>query len=71
MSNLQSILFDKKIWSIPLSKQWLIKHHYHPIKPVHKTNNYFRYRLKYPYKNNKYRTIHLGKNTGIKAILEY
>lgn len=65
MSNLQAVLFDKNYWTKSKASSWLADHKYKPIKPVHVTNNYLRYRLKHP-DDSEYRIINLGKN--IKAV---
>ena len=64
---LQAILFDKKRYNTTKARRWLRSKNYVPIKRVHKTLNYLRYRLREPSKSYDYRTIVLGK--GIKAIL--
>ncbi len=51
--DLQSIAFRKiylrkKVWDKKSSKKWLKKHNYEPIKKVHETKNFLRYRLKDP-----------------------
>jgi len=42
---IQAIIFDNKIWTEKTAKKWLKEHGYVPIKPVHKTLNFLRYRL--------------------------
>lgn len=42
---IQAILFDNKKWTTKKAKEWLRSHDYTPIKPVHITKNYLRYRL--------------------------
>ena len=56
---IQSILFDKKIWSPKSSSVWLMEHKLHPIKKMHETNNYYRYRLLQPDKTKKYTTYNI------------
>ncbi len=45
---LQSILFDKQIWTYRTSRTWLKKHNIIPIKEAHDMNSYFRYRINEP-----------------------
>lgn len=67
-TTLQAILFDNNYYNSDKARKWLKKNGYKPIKRVHKTENYLRYRLKKPNKKKKYRTIKLGYK--IKAIIE-
>ncbi len=48
MSHIQSIIFDKHYWSISASKLWLQHHNFYPIKKVHMTKNFYRYRMMDP-----------------------
>lgn len=68
MSHPQSILFNKNAYTDYSARQWLSEHNYHPIKPVHVTKTYFRYRLQDPSSKKNYITISFGK--GIKAVVE-
>jgi hypothetical protein len=52
---LQGILFDKTYWSEAATQTFLSKHNLHPIKPVHITAKYYRYRLRNPIKGVAYR----------------
>ena len=47
-SDIQAVLFDRNYWTITQSKKWLAVHHLHPIKPVHATKRFYRYRLHLP-----------------------
>jgi len=47
-SNIQSIRFDKKYWTIEKAHHWLEKNHKHPIKAVHETANEYRFRTHVP-----------------------
>jgi hypothetical protein len=69
MSHTQAILFDRNYWTDSKAKTWLRNHNYSPIKPVHTTNNYLRYRLTEPSNHIRYRTIVLGNR--IKAVVGY
>lgn len=63
---IQAVLFDIKHWKTPDARRWLKNHNYKPIKKVHKTDKYLRYRLIEPNDKDKYRTLNFGKN--IKVI---
>src|SRR5579885_2717298 len=68
-SNIQAIIFKKENWTENKAEKWLKMHNFNPIKNVHITENYLRYRLKNPNKLNEYRTYDIGN--GIKLILEF
>lgn len=40
-----SVLFDNKKWLVSEARKWLKEHNLKPIKPVHKTVNFHRYRI--------------------------
>jgi hypothetical protein len=63
----QSILFDNNLYTTKQARQWLNKNNYKPIKRVHKTEKYLRYRIQLPQHNGKY--IFKQINDGIKLIL--
>lgn len=66
---MQAILFNKNHWTTNRAESWLGEHKYKPIKPVHVTTNYLRYRLQNPGQH-QYRTVNLGnKVKGIKTML--
>ena len=56
---LQSIIFDKQLYSLREAKHWLLMHHYKPIKPVHSTTNFYRFRMSEPNPRNRYYTKHI------------
>lgn len=66
---LQAILFSKQSFTPDEARKWLHQHNHHPIKRVHETTNYYRYRLRQPNKNKNHRMLHLAKN--ILAVNEY
>ena len=68
-SNIQAIIFKKENWTENKAEKWLKMHNFNPIKNVHITENYLRYRLKNPNKLNEYRTYDIGN--GVKLILEF
>jgi hypothetical protein len=47
-STIQSVLFDKTIWSLDDAKKWLRQHRIVPIKKVHSTKYFYRFRIKEP-----------------------
>lgn len=57
MSEIQSVLFDKKKWTIPTANEWLIYHNIKPMKMEHTTNRFYRYRIRDPTKFSRIRTI--------------
>lgn len=48
-SVIQSIQFDKTIWTIPQIETWLRFHSFQRIKPIREYNHYYRVRLLDPY----------------------
>lgn len=58
MSEIQAIIFDKKYWTKKEAKEWLAKNNFKPIKKVHTTKNFHRYRINEP---NQYRKFRLKK----------
>ena len=51
---IQAILFPIKKFSCLTARKYLFNHNHRPIKRVHKTKNYLRYRLTEPKKKDKY-----------------
>ena len=47
-SEIHSVLFDDKMYTTAEARKWLKKHNLKPIKIVHHTENYLRYRIKDP-----------------------
>jgi hypothetical protein len=66
MIEIQAVLFDKNEYTSKDALQWLKKHELSPIKRVHVTKNYLRYRINEPTKYTKMRTI---KKDGIDIII--
>ena len=70
MSTLQAIIISKEYYSLKSANDWIKLHNFKPIKKMHETINYYRFRLK-PVNENKfdYRMKHL--TTGVMAVIEY
>ena len=49
--NMQAVLFIINDWNTNDNRNWLYNHGYIPLKRVHKTNTFFRYRLIQPIYN--------------------
>lgn len=56
----QSIMFERSKWTPRRARQWLLRHGYVPVKVMHPTKRYFRYRLNDPDLYVSFRTIRLG-----------
>ena len=69
MSRIQSVIFNKKRWSITDARKWLKDNNYIHNSKVDTTNMYHRFRQVNPSSKYKKRTLDFGK--GIKAIVEY
>ena len=66
----QAVIFDKDIWDTSRAKRWLNKNKLYPIKRVHETMHFYRYRIREPdYDHLEYKTTNLGY--GIKVIVGY
>lgn len=50
MSKIQSVMFKRTKFSAEKARKFLKDHGWKPIKRVHKTKNYLRYRLRDPKK---------------------
>lgn len=67
MSSIQAIIFDNKIWTTTTARAWLKKHKHVPIKRVHKTLNYLRYRLIEP---SKFKSFIMKRvDVGVKIVI--
>jgi len=66
----QAIILKKTHYSKRSSANWLKYHGFKPIKKVHETVNYYRYRLKEPDEEiYNYRLIPI--NDGIKMVIQF
>ena len=66
-SHTQSILFSKDLYDTKSARRWLMHHNLSPIKRVHETTHFLRYRIREPNERYDYRTKIL--TTGIKAVI--
>jgi hypothetical protein len=68
-THIQALLFDKNHFTEKSAEKWINDHDYRPIKPMHETENYYRYRLHTPKGLRNLRTIDFGNY--IKAIIYF
>lgn len=68
-TGIQSIIFNKEYWTQSEANNWLKKHNRHPIKAVHETKHFYRYRIKRPSGFKRYITKKL--DNGIELIIGY
>ena len=70
MSHIQAILFSRDLYDTNRAKRWLSKHKFSPIKRVHITTNWLRYRIREPEEDTyEYRMKVLSK--GIKTVIGF
>jgi hypothetical protein len=51
---LQSIHFDRNIWTLHNARNWIINHHIKPIKSAHVTDRWIMYRISEPIQTDRY-----------------
>lgn len=68
-STIQAVLFSRSKWSKSKAKKELSKHGWNPMKEVHVTKNYLRYRLESPKKFKRFATKKM-KN-GISLVIGF
>jgi len=66
----QAIIFKKTHYSKRSSANWLKYHGFKPIKKVHESVNYYRYRLKEPDEEMYYYRL-IPINNGIKMVFQF
>jgi len=49
-TEIHSVLFNNTVWNSSEARKWLKEHNMVPIKRVHVTKNYLRYRIQDPEK---------------------
>ena len=69
MSQIQSYLFYKPDWNKSDIKKFLLKNNIIGMGYLDITNNYKRYRIFVPPKNQKYRTITINEKPFLKAVI--
>ena len=52
----QSVTFNRKMWTPYAARRWLAKEGFMRIKPVDITTNYYRYRLRHPSQFKRFRS---------------
>lgn len=62
MSEIESVLFDSKYWTPLDAREWLYEHGLYPIKRIHKTGHYLRYRINDPREFQRFRSKKLSKH---------
>lgn len=71
-TTIQSVYFSKP-WTTTAAEKWLKAHNLKPLKSVHRTANYLRYRIHHPSKFQQLRTKKLDQGIylvfGIKRVL--
>lgn len=68
-SYVQAVVFDNTQWTVNSSKHWLKRNKFQTIKPVHKTENTYRFRIENP--ENFKRFITKKLKNGINLIIGY
>lgn len=69
MSVVQAVIFNKSFFTTRQARSWLKHHGYKPIKRVHKTKNYLRYRIREP--SHIYKTITKKISNGVALVIEF
>lgn len=69
-SEIQAVLFDKNLWNQSQAMIWLKKHHISPLKKVHVTKRFLRYRINDPKQYKRLRTDKLA-HFGIDLIIGF
>lgn len=64
---IQSILFDKKIWTVARAVAWLHNNTY-KVKKVDETLNFYRFRQRTPRADGHYYTV-VGPKAGIEIVI--
>jgi len=67
-STIQACIFPKDLFTTQQARLFLKKHNLKPIKRVHTTKNFYRYRIKNPDTNKRHVTKKL--TNGVEIILE-
>lgn len=70
-SDIHSVLFDINNWDTLEARKWLKNHNLKPIKNVHKTEHFLRYRIKDPSIFTHFITKTIDHGKGIKIIIGF
>ena len=68
MTVTQAVMFRKDMYDTARCRRWLMKHKLFPIKKVHETSTFYRYRIKETDDNHEYRTKQISP--GIKLVID-
>lgn len=68
-SKVQSIIFEKSLYTTKNARRWLENNGFMPIKHVDISKNFYRYRVRQPRYGAKYRMIEF--TDGIKAVIMF
>lgn len=68
-TEIQSVLFNRNVWSIPDAYSWLVEHDFKPMKKAHLTENNIRFRIRLPTKYKRFTTRKMGK--GISLVIGF
>ena len=61
MSQIQSVMFNRKIWTTKMARKWLKNKKWKAIKKVDITKNFLRYRLRRPHVYKRFRIKNIKK----------
>lgn len=67
----QAVIFKKRWYTPDKARSWLSRHNYIPIKRVHITSHYLRYRIKEPYLFESFFMINANDAGTIKLVIGY
>lgn len=69
-TEVQTVLFDRAVWTVTEAKKWL-KDHGYKVPAVDTTKDYHRFqqRPSFQFQKGTFRTKKFGKNTGIKSVI--
>ena len=69
MTVTRAIIFSKEFYDTARARRWLSRHHYKPIKKVHETTRYLRYRIREVDERYEYRIKPFTE--GVKAVIGF
>ncbi|HDZ16729.1 hypothetical protein LCGC14_0704670 [marine sediment metagenome] len=71
MSKIQSVLFNKILWTTSKARDWLEKNDLTRIKKVDITKEFLRYRIRQPGMFKKFRSINVKGVKGVRFIIGF